>query len=234
MMPSDAVGQQLAYTLGDLAVYMQAQHGTTDTLRSIVEAAAKIVPGARWAGVSLIQGRKVVAQVPTDPAVAKLDALQSDLGDGPCLTALRDYHTVHIADMALDTRWPEFSLLASELGVRSLLSFQLFVEGENLGALNIYGGEAGVFSAESIEVGTLIAQHAAVALSGAISASQFQSALATRDVIGQAKGILMHRENLTGLQAFELLVKVSKETNVKLVEVARWLVSEHENDVTPN
>ena len=139
-----------------------------------------------------------------------------------------------MVDMALDTRWPEFSLLASELGVRSLLSFQLFVEGENLGALNIYVGEAGVFSDESIEVGTLLAQHAAVALSGAISESQFQSALATRDVIGQAKGILMQRENLTGRQAFELLAKASKETHITLVDVARWLVSEHENGVTPS
>ena len=138
--------------------------------------------------------------------------------------------------MALDTRWPEFSLLASELGVRSLLSFQLFVVGENLGALNIYAGEAGVFSDESIEVGTLVAQHAAVALSGSISESQFQSALATQDVIGQAKGILMlmQRENLTGLQAFELLAKASKETHITLVDVARWLVSEHENGVTPS
>ena len=232
-MADAEIGQKLARTLGDLAVHMQAQRGTSDTLRSIVDAAAHIVPGARWAGISLIEGRKVVAHVPTDPAVAKLDALQSELGNGPCITALRDCRTVHIQDMSRDTRWPEFSALASELGVRGLLSFQLFVEGENLGALNIYAGEPGVFSDDSIDVGTILAQHAAVALSGAQSESNFESALATRDVIGQAKGILMHRDNLTGLQAFELLVKVSKETNIKLVDVARWLVSEQEGGVTP-
>ena len=56
-----------------------------------------------------------------------------------------------------------------------------------------------------------------------------QSALASRDIIGQAKGILTHRDNLTGLQAFAALTRASQETNVKLVTVARWLVNEHES-----
>ena len=81
------------------------------------------MPGARWAGISLIQGRQVVAKVPTDPIVAKLDELQSALGDGPDITALREHHTVHIDDMSNETRWPEFTRQATELGMHSLLSF---------------------------------------------------------------------------------------------------------------
>jgi len=225
------IGRELARTLGTLAVEMQAQRGTTDTLRAIVEGAAHLVPGARWAGISMIQGRRVVAVVPTDPIVTKLDELQSELGDGPCLTALRDHHTVHIADMSAETRWPEFTRKAMDVGVHCLLSFQLFVRSENLGALNLYGGEAGVFSDDSIDVGTILAQHAAIALVGSTAEKHFQSALASRDIIGQAKGILMQRENLTGLQAFHLLTRASQETNVKLVDVARWLIEEHEEGV---
>jgi hypothetical protein len=71
---------------------MQAQTGTGETLHTIVEAAADIVPGARWVGISLIQGRKVLAKTSTDPIVAKLDELQSELGDGPSLTVLREHH----------------------------------------------------------------------------------------------------------------------------------------------
>ena len=230
-MPED-ISHRLARTLGDLAVQMQAQQGTDDTLRAIVDAAAHIVPGARWAGISMIQGRQVVAVVPTDPIVAKLDELQSELGDGPCLTALRDLHTVQIDDMSADTRWPQFTRQATELGIRSLLSFQLFVQAENLGALNLYGGAAGVFSDDSVQVGTILAQHAAVALVGTTAEDHFHAALASRDVIGQAKGFLMHRDSLTGLQAFNMLVQASKETNIKLVDVARWLVEEHENRIT--
>ena len=228
---ADAIGPQLARTLGDLAVRMQGQVGTEHTLRTIVDAAAEIVPGARWAGISLIQGRSVVAQVPTDPAVAKLDELQSELGKGPCITALRDSHTVHIVDMSRDTRWPEFSSLASQLGIGSLLCFQLFVEHDNLGALNLYGGEAGVFAEDSVEIGAILALHAAVAMAATTSEGQFRTALASRDIIGQAKGILMHRENLTGLQAFRLMVQTSQKSNIKLVDLAEWLIDQHEKRI---
>ncbi len=77
----------LAHTLGNLAVEMQSHKGTADTLHAIVDAAAHIVPGARWAGISLLQGRRVVAAVRTDPIVGKLDEPQAELGDGPCITA---------------------------------------------------------------------------------------------------------------------------------------------------
>jgi GAF domain-containing protein len=226
------IHHRLARSLGDLAVDMQAQTGSTDTLRTIVDAAAHIVPGARWAGISRIQGRRVVAEVPTDPIVAKLDDLQSELGDGPCLTALRDHHTVHIADMTADRRWPEFAQRATELGVLSLLSFQLFVRSRSLGALNLYAGQPDVFSDDSVDIGTILAQHATVAMVGVTAETNFQAALASRDVIGQAKGLLMHRDRLTGLQAFNVLARASKETNIKLVDVARWLVEGHEQSLT--
>jgi GAF domain-containing protein len=221
--------ERLAEVFGDLAVEMQAQKGSTDTLQSIVEAAPKVVPGARWAGISLVQGTKIVSEVPTSRSVAELDQLQSDLNQGPCLTALREYHTVHIDDMRTETRWPDFGREAQQRGMRSMLSFQLFVRSENLGALNLYSDEPGAFSEDSFLIGEILAQHAAVAMIGAAAETQFENALATRDVIGQAKGMLMQRDNLTGLQAFSLLTRASQQTNVKLVDVARWLVNEHES-----
>jgi len=227
------IGGRLAATLGELAVQMQAQHGTTDTLRAIVDAAAHIVPGACWAGISMIRGRQVVAEVPTDPVVAKIDELQCELGDGPCLTALREHHTVHIDDMLTETRWLEFAGQATELVVRSLLSFQLFVRSKNFGALNFYAGEAGVFTGDSVEVGTILAQDAAVAMAGATAANHCQSALAGRDVIRRAKGILVVRNNLTGLQAFTMLTHASQETTSSLSTLPAGPVAEHENGVAP-
>jgi GAF domain-containing protein len=140
---------------------------------------------------------------------------------------------VRIDDMSTETRWPEFNRQAKELGVHSLLSFQLFVRSKNLGALNLYAGEPGVFTDDSVEVGTILAQHAALAMAGATAENHFQSALASRDLIGQAKDILMVRNNLTGLQAFTMLTRASQETNLKLVDVARWLVAEHEDRLPP-
>ena len=219
----------LAQTLGNLAVEMQAQAGDQDTLHTIVNAAAEIVPGARWAGISLIEGKRVVAKVPTDPIVTTLYELQSELGDGPCLTVLREHLTVRIDDMGADTRWPEFSNQAAALGVRSLLSFRLFVRRDNFGALNLYGTEPDVFSDDAVDTGLILAQHAAVAMAGAAAQTQFQTGLASRDIIGQAKGLLMSRDSVTGVQAFAMLTRASQDANMKLADVARWLVDEHEN-----
>ena len=223
----DQSRQRMAQILAELAMDFQDQEDTESTLRSIVEGAAAVVPGTRWAGISLIEGREVLPRAPSDPLVARLDGLQSSTDEGPCLSALRDHRTVLIADMAAETRWPRFCSAAVELGVGSLLSFQLFVRRHNLGALNLYAGEPGVFDQDSIVIGELLAQHASVALIGASAVTQFRSAITSRDVIGQAKGLLMHRENIDSTQAFALMLKTSQNTNVKIVELAHWIVEQH-------
>jgi hypothetical protein len=81
--------------------------------------------------------------------------------------------------------------------------------------LNLYGSAAGVFTTDSQIVGALFAQHAALALAGSTRDDQLSDAIATRDVIGQAKGILMHRNRITGQQAFTLLVHASQHTQIK-------------------
>ena len=90
MMAEQPDHQRLAEMFGELAFEMQSQKGSPDTLRSIVHAATHIVPGAGGAGVSLIEGKKIVSEVPSNPTIAALDELQSGLNEGPCLSALRD------------------------------------------------------------------------------------------------------------------------------------------------
>jgi GAF domain-containing protein len=221
--------RQLAEVLGDLAVDMQSHKHSDAVLRIIVAAAIDVVPGASWAGISRVHRRTVIAEVPSDPIVAELDQLQTKLGDGPALSALHDRHTLFIKDLTEETRWPDFVAAATRLGVRCMLSFRLSVIGESFGTLNLYGAAPESLTQDSIATGEILAQHAAVALADASAEEQMHSALASRDVIGQAKGILMHRDNLTGHQAFAVLTRASQETNVKLVDVARWLVKKHES-----
>ncbi len=219
----------MASAMGRLAIEMQNQVDTEATLRSIVVGAVAIVPGTTWAGISLVHGNAVEARVPSDPLVAKLDTLQSEINEGPCLSALRERRTVLINDMATETRWPNFCEAAIEYGARSLLSFQLFVTSQNLGALNLYGDEAGAFSEDAVFTGELLAQHASVALFGAAAEAQFDDALSTRDVIGQAKGIIMERFDLEAFAAFDLLRKLSQESNQRLVDIARAVVKTRGN-----
>ena len=128
---------------------------------------------------------------------------------------------VRVDDLATERRWPEFARRASERGVGSMLCFRLFVEGDRLGGLNMYAGTPGAFDDESQDVGLMFACHAAVALAGAGHEEKLRAAMTNRDLIGQAKGILMERHKLTADQAFGVLARVSQELNRKLVDIAR-------------
>jgi len=105
-----------------------------------------------------------------------------------------EQQTVRIPAMATESRWPHFAAAAIQAGGWvAMLCFQLFVEGDNLGALNLYAATAGAFTEESETVGLIFATHTAVALAGAQQEHQLSTALASRDIIGQAKGIVMER-----------------------------------------
>src|SRR5699024_7355657 len=133
----------------------------------------------------------------SDTAIAEVDQLQVRYREGPCVTALWDEHTVSVADVAAAAaRWPRFAPQAVEAGVGSMLSFQLFTRASTLGALNLYAAAAGSFTAESRTVGELFALQAAAALGEARHVGQLHQALNTRDLIGQAKGVLMERFDL--------------------------------------
>jgi transcriptional regulator with GAF, ATPase, and Fis domain len=216
--------------MGDLAVQLQAQPDRHQTLTAILQAAVTTIPGAEIAGVSLVQGREITTEVLTSDVAQRLDELQVELDDGPCLTSLRHEHVVRVDELATDPRWPHFAARAVELGVHSVLSFQLFVQEDNLGALNLYSSHPHAFDEDAYTVGHLFAQHASVAYAGASREHHLNRALATRDVIGQAKGILMHRDRLSAQQAFNLLVRTSQQVNMKLADVARWLVGETEKN----
>jgi GAF domain-containing protein len=101
------------------------------------------------------------------------------------------------------------------------MCFKLFVQGDQLGGLNLYGSRPGVFDDESQDIGQMFAAHAAVAVAGAEHEENLRTAVSSRDVIGQAKGILMERHKLTADQAFGVLARVSQELNRKLADIAR-------------
>jgi hypothetical protein len=145
--------RQLAEVLGDLAVDMQSHKESDAVLRIIVAAAIHVVLGASWAGISRVSGRTVTAEVVSDSIVAELDQLQTELGEGPALSVLHDRHTVFIKDLTEETRWPNFVATATRLGVHCMLSFRLFVIGESLGALNLFGAAAGALTQDSAAVG---------------------------------------------------------------------------------
>lgn len=219
-----AVGGDLAGRLSDLARELQEEEDTDALLVDIVHAALDLIPHVTDASVSLVMGRRTVqSRAASGDLPRNVDALQSATGQGPCIDAAYEERIVRVPNMGREERWPDFALAAFDAGARSMLSFQLFVRGDNLGALNLYGDDVDVFDEESEQVGRLVAAHAAIAFSDAQEISQLTQALDTRDLIGQAKGILMERFKISSQQAFQILTRASSESNIKLRDVADHL-----------
>ena len=163
-------------------------------------------------------------QAPTGELPARVDAIQEETQQGPCLDAAYKHQTVRVDNPAIEDRWPLFAQRASATGAASMLSLQLYVEGENLGALDPYARTPNAFTDESEQVGLLFAAHAAIAYAGVRKETQLAQALIRRDMIGQAKGILMERYKISSERAFLLLTRVSQTSNRKLHDVAEELV----------
>lgn len=210
-----------------LARQLQEEHGDVEgTLQAITAAAVQTVPHADECGVSYVIGRRrVQPRAWTSELPRRVDSLQEQLGQGPCMDAVWEQEIVRADDLAAEQRWPDFARQASRLGVGSMLCFQLFVTGDQLGALNLYSRTVRAFDEESQDIGLLFASHAAVALAGAEHEEHLRAGMGSRDLIGQAKGILMERHRLTADQAFGVLARVSQEMNRKLIDVAAELTA---------
>lgn len=217
--------RHLGETMSRVARQLQEEHGHVEaTLQAITAAAVATVPDAEECSISYVIGRATVEpRASTSELPRRLDTLQQQLGQGPCLDAIWENVVVRALDIGSDGRWPEFGRQAAEQGIRSMMCFQLFVVGDQLGAMNLYSRRLHAFDDEGLEIGQIFAGHAAIALAGAEHEEHLRIGMNHRDVIGQAKGILMERFRLTADQAFAVLARVSQEKNRKLVDVAREL-----------
>jgi GAF domain-containing protein len=215
----------LARQLSELARTMQAEPDAGALLERIVAAAIAEIPGAAHAGITFVTRGVISTPTQSSALVSRIDQLQEATGQGPCLSASNEHLTVRADDLRDEPRWPAFAHQAAELGVLSMLSIQLFVEGDSFGSLNLYAETADAFDEDAESIGLLLASHAAIAIAGARAEANLRIALTGRDIIGQAKGILMERYKLDGAQAFDLLVRASQHTGHKLRDIADHLAA---------
>ena len=218
--------EDLAETLAEVARALGAERSVQGTLEKIVELAVATIDGCDHAGLTLVEAGEMSAPATTDDIPGKVDAVQYETGEGPCLDAVRQHDVFQTDDLTQEERWPNFSRRAAEeTGVISVLSFRLFIEEDTMGALNLYSKQEAAFDADDRAVGSIFAAHAAVALSAARKQAHLEQAVRTRDVIGQAKGILMARQHVTADEAFDMLRRASQRLNVKLRDLAQQMAT---------
>ncbi|WP_292988683.1 GAF and ANTAR domain-containing protein [Mycobacterium sp.] len=190
------------------------------TLIAILTAATAAINGADEAGLNLYAGGRFEPQATIGKAPPQLDALQQRTKRGPCIDASRKQASIHVDDLAVDQRWPEFAAAGLELGIHSMLCVPLWVDDRRLGSLSLYARSPVAFDDSAKRLADLYATHGALALLEAQRADQLQRAIASRDLIGQAKGVLMERHRITADQAFALLRGASQRLNVKVADIA--------------
>jgi GAF domain-containing protein len=210
------VGEQLAR---QFHLHSQDMQQTLDT---IVESATDIVEPAHYGGLITVTRGHMTPQATCGEPPYVLDVLQQQTGSGPCLTAAASQQLVCIDDTRDEPRWPEFTARAVELGVRSVICVPLWVSEDVLGTLSLYSQQERVFG-PYVQVTGLVAAHAALALATATLVQQLRTAFLNRDIIGQAKGILMERHRITADDAFRRLSAASQATNRKLFEICASL-----------
>lgn len=221
--------QQALEELGRLTL---RGHSMETLLQRVVDLTKSVMPGGPEASITLLVRDEPTTPASTGQLAVDCDEQQYGHGEGPCLHAATTGELVQIADMHAETRWRGYVEQAAQRGALSSLSVPLRLGEGASAALNIYSREVNAFDEQSRSIATRFAPYAAVAVANMHAyqdardmADNLQSALESRAVIDQAKGIIMERRKITAVQAFQILAEASMRTNRKLREVADHLVA---------
>ncbi len=229
----DVEDDDLAASLQGLSVLSASRLPLEEMLTRVARYAVQAIPGADGAGLTLIEQHRADTLVTTATFVAEVDAVQYNLGEGPCISAARDGVTMTSGSLGGDARWPRFGGRIARLGVHSALSLPLLTPEGVVGAMNIYARAKNAFDKRAAELGELFAVPAAISVQNAQAleetrrlAGRLQTALDERMIIERAIGVVMSRSGVDEREALARLTTLSQREHVKLVQVARTLVDE--------
>lgn len=201
-------------------------------LQRIVQLARLTIPGAHSVSITVAHDGGYRTSNSTGPEALAVDQAQYAEDDGPCLEGIRTGEQREATMEMLQRRWPPVAERAAEVGVVGVLSTPLIVEDRGaIGALNVYLAQDGAFGERDVHLARVLGEHAAILLERAVALmsatrlnEQLHQALASREIIGQAKGILMERQSCTRDEAFDILRRASQRENRKLRDLAEELV----------
>ncbi|MBG6105659.1 GAF and ANTAR domain-containing protein [Micromonospora vinacea] len=208
-----------------------AETSLDDVLQRVAELAKRVLPVPVEVSVTLVRGGTGHTAAFTHELALDLDERQYAQGSGPCLAAAAGGDILSVPDITAEDRWPDWAERGRKAGVGSSVSIGMPIQEAVVGALNVYARTPHAFDDDTVAVLETFAAYAAVALanaqlyeSTANLARQMQDAMASRAVIEQAKGIIMAERRCTATEAFNILAKVSQDSNRKLRDVAQALV----------
>jgi len=221
--PADRRNALGADAFARLAVELYDADGMDETVEAVVQFALQ-AEACSYAGVTLtLRGSREVAAV-TDPLVTEIYELQSEIGEGPMLTALSQGVAVHVADVEAETRWPVWAARLTQYRVRSSLHVPMWANEQLIGVLSLFHTDPNAFSEDDEAIAHILARHASIAVASTRDDETMTAAVDARKLVGQAMGILMERFDVDETGAFEILKRYSQQNNLKLRDVAQELI----------
>ena len=227
---SPTLDEATAYA--ELGKIVFADQSLTETLLKVSVLAKKVLPETPEVSVTLIEGNRARTAAFTGALAIQLDERQYDYGCGPCLHAAVSGETIRLIMDDPDILYADFRAVAQRQGVSHTMSVGLPVATRTVGALNIYSSTGRPFTDQSDRIAATFAGFAAILLANvglyhdAVDlAAQLKTAMRTRSVIEQAKGIIIAENHCSSDDAFKILARLSQNKNVKLNVLAQNLVN---------
>jgi GAF domain-containing protein len=228
-----ALTYDTALELAQLAGLVLSEPDVDAALTRVTRVAVSVVDVCDGASLTMRRDGVPSAPASSDEWALGLDELQFSEQEGPCLNCLREGSVLRVRDLRGDERFPSYGPYAADRGALSALSVPLAADGRTVGALNLYSRRLDAFGREELALGELLAAHASLAVQAAVAyyssrdlADQMRTAMGSRALIEQAKGVLVARERIDPETAFQRLVAVSQAANRKLRDIAADLVAE--------
>ena len=200
-------------------------------LATVADLAKRTISGADEVSITLVGAGGAHTAAYTGERAMTVDEWQYQQGHGPCLAAAAANITVTVPDMAGESRWPAWVDRAIDAGVHSCLSIGLPLRECVSGAVNVYATEPHAFDDDAVVLAETFGGYAAVAMAnahrsdGTALPDRAHTAMDSRAVIEQAKGIIMAERRCTADEAFAVLAKVSEYSGRALGDVAAVLVA---------
>lgn len=219
----DAAETTIHWRIAELAqdIETRTPEDIPGALDELARAAADCLPGAAHAGITVARKDTLDTAAATGPHPKLLDALQAEHRQGPGFDAVHQQRSVRVDDLGRDTRWPEFSSAATtQTPIRSLLSVPMVARRQILGVLTLCAEQPAAFDFEAVDIALIFASHAALAWNRVRRESLFRASLVSRELVGQAKGMLMERYRIGPEEAFSLLQRLSNESHTPVAELA--------------
>lgn len=198
---------------------------------AICAAAVRLVDGCDHASMMIRRGERLITAAATDDVARRIDQLERDLGEGPCLDAIQTETAQLDGDLSTASDWPRLrAIVLEQTPVRGMAGFRMLIDDRKVGSLNLFSDRAGALIGASMDQASVLASFASVALIAAShdeAASSLRAGLSSNREIGKAVGLMMAFHKVSDEAAFAILRKASQDMNVKISDIAKQIVDHH-------